>query len=480
MEEAICLSLQELCRQHTRLGADDICFLEELAGQLPFVAELTNNDIFIDALTDNCVDAIVLAWARPRSRSLYGHSVVGEIAYATREPAVYQCFSTGEMVRNVRGVSQEGVPIDQTVVPLRGASGQVVGVLIMERDITYEIRQEERVEFLSETAERLSSTLMSLSMTGFTWEEWLGNGIFVLDKKGGITYANKNAARLYRQYYGKEPLSGDLMSDLNFASLGDLLGGLGNPRQYDFDDKSYLFQAHPLVTYGEVSGCVVSLQDVTELRRKERQLNAQTAIIREIHHRVKNNLQNVVALLRLQMRRSESALVQTEFDACINRILSIARVHDVFASQSWDSIDLLELADYMLSKLIDTFVLPGQRIKKSVQGKSVRLPASQAVPMSLVLNELITNSLKHGIKAAPAGEISILIEQSGSTVHILVADSGRSFDPAVLGNLDGHLGLYIVNLLICEQLEGKLSLERGGGSTVAKVSFQLASAEETG
>ncbi len=473
-------SLLQLCRTHTRLEEDEIRFLEDLADQLPFVAELTNNDIFIDALTGNRVDAIVLAWARPNSRSLYGHSVVGEIAYATREPAVYQCFSSGEMVRNVRGVSQEGVPIDQTVVPLRGASGRVVGVLIMERDITDEIRQEERVEFLSETAERLSSTLMSLSMTGFTWEEWLGNGIFVLDKKGTITYANKNAARLYRQYYGKEALSGDLMSDLLFDSLSNLLADLSNPRQYDFGDKSYLFQAHPLVAYGEVSGCVISLQDVTELRRKERQLSAQTAIIREIHHRVKNNLQNVVALLRLQMSRSESELVQAEFHACINRILSIARVHDVFASQRWDSLDLLELADYVLTRLIEAYVLPDQHIKKSVHGKSVRLPASQAVPMSLVLNELITNSLKHGIKTAPVGEISILVEQSDNTVHIIVSDSGQGFDSVDLNNLDGHFGLYVVNLLICEQLEGKLSIEHGGESTVAKVSFQMAFAEETG
>ena len=480
MAESVSLSLQQLCREHTSLQEDDIRFLEDLAGQLPFVAELTNTDIFIDALTDNCVDAIVLAWARPHGRSLYGHSVVGEIAYATREPAVYQCFSTGGMVRNVRGVSQEGVPIDQTVVPLRSASGQLVGVLIMERDISYEIRQEERVEFLSETAERLSSTLMSLSMTGFSWEEWLGNGVFVLDRKGSITYANKHAARLYRHYYGKEPLSGQLMTDLKFESMDEILAGLSNPREYEFGDKSYLFQAHPLVTYGEVSGCVISLQDVTELRRKEKLLNAQTTIISEIHHRVKNNLQNVVALLRLQMRRSESELVQTEFEACINRILSIARVHDVFAYQSWDSIDLLELADYMLTRLVDNFALPGQQIKGSVKGMAVRISASQAVPMALVLNELVTNSLKHGIKLAAYGEISIFVEESGGTVHILVADSGEGFDPAVMGNLDGHLGLYIVNLLICEQLGGNLSLERCGGATVAKVSFQLDAAEETG
>ena len=156
-------SLRELCLQYTNLGMEDVCQLETMAGQLSFVSELTQTDIFIDALTSNGVDAIVLAWAPPRQNSLYRHSVVGELAYATRKPAVYQVFSAGEMVRNVRGVSQEGVPIAKTVVPLRNKSHRIIGVLIMEKDITAEVRQAEQVEFLSQTAERLSSTLMSFS-----------------------------------------------------------------------------------------------------------------------------------------------------------------------------------------------------------------------------------------------------------------------------------------------------------------------------
>lgn len=479
MPEAAAPDLAEICRHFTDLAEEDIAYIEDLAGKLSAVAELTGTDIFIDALTDNRTDAIVLAWARPGRRSLYRHSVVGEIAYATREPAVYQAFSTGETMRDVRGESQEGVPIAQTVVPLRNSCRRIIGVLIMERDISSEIRQEERVEFLSETAERLSSTLMSLSMTGYTWEEWLGNGIFVLNHKGVITYTNKNAARLYRQYCGGEPLSGELLPVLGYRLLSELLAELVSPTEFAFGETRYLLQAHPLVTYGEVSGCVISLQDVTELRRKERQLDAQSAIIREIHHRVKNNLQNVVALLRLQMRRTDSPPVQKEFEACVNRILSIACVYDVFAYQSWDSIDLQELAGFVLSKLTDNFALPEQTIHTSVRGQAVRVTASQAVPLAMVINELVTNSLKHGIKDSPYGEISIYVEESDGTVQMLVADSGKAFAPSCQGDYGNHLGLYIVNLLICEQMEGSFQLERRGGSTVAHVSFLLSKTEET-
>lgn len=470
--------MRELCLQYTDLANEDIDLLEKMEAQLPFIAGLTETDIFIDAPSSNGVDAIVLAWARPAKHSLYGHSVVGEIAYATREPAVYQTFSTGEMVRNVRGVSQEGVPIAQTVVPLCNDVGRVVGVLIMEKDISAELRQEAQVEFLSEAADQLSNTLMALSMTGSSWEEWLGNGLFVLNNRGAVTYANRNAARMYRQYCGGEPLGGELMSRLSCRTMEELVGKMSNPREFEFGSACFLFQAHPLLAYGELSGCVLSMQDVSELRRKERELNAQSASIREIHHRVKNNLQNVVALLRLQMHRSQSKVVKAEFNACINRILSISQVHDVFAHQNWDSINLKELAEYILQKVVENFSLPKQRISTSVQGQAVRLDAAQAVPMALVINELVTNSLKHGIKANPYGEISILVEEAGGKNHIVVADSGAELAQDWSQEKKNTMGLELVRLLICDQLKGAFRLERYGGSTVATVSFPLCGTEE--
>ena len=470
--------MRDLCLQYTDLTDADIDLLEKMEAQLPFIAELNETDIFIDAPANNGVDAIVLAWARPEKHSLYGHSVVGEIAYATREPAVYQTFSTGEMVRNVRGVSQEGVPIAQTVVPLRNDAGRVVGVLIMEKDISEEIRQEARFEFLSEAADQLSNTLMALSMTGSSWEEWLGNGLFVLNHEGAVTYANRNAARMYRQYCGGEPLGGRLMDRLSCRTMEELVDKLANPMEFEFGSASFIFQSHALVAYGGLSGCVLSMQDVSELRRKERELNAQSAAIREIHHRVKNNLQNVVALLRIQMNRSQSKVVKAEFNTCINRILSISQVHDVFAHQNWDYIDLKELAEYILNKLIEAFSMPRQQITASIRGQTVRIDSAQAVPMALVINELVTNSLKHGIKSSPYGEISILVEEAGGKNHIVVADSGKDLALDWADEKRSNMGLYIVKLLICDQLKGTFRLERCGGATVATVSFPICNAEE--
>jgi two-component sensor histidine kinase/PAS domain-containing protein len=470
-------SFYTLCTQYTELSVADIDQLQDMADKLLFIAELTETDIFIDALTSNGVDAIVLAWAHPPNRSVYRQTVVGQLAYATREPAVYQAFTTQKSIRNVRGISQEDRHIDQTVVPLWNKNNQVIGVLIMERDISKEIRQEEQMKFLSQTADQLSSKLMSLSMTGLTWKEWLGNGVFVIDRVGQITYANQHAEKMYLDCCDNRVIGGDLLAVLAYSSLEDLLTGMEHPLEMNFEQASYLMQAQPLTTCGKISGGVVSFQDITKLREKEREINAQNIIIRETHHRVKNNLQNVVSLLRLQMGNSQSEVVRREFETCIQRILSIARVHDVFAHQSVDYIDIFKLAEDVLAQLVQTFSFPEQRIRTAVRGQAVKIPASQAVPIALVINELVTNSLKHGIKIAPYGEISILLEKSEDHIYILLADSGM--EPLLACRPEnGQLGLYIVNLLICEQLDGTFSLERCGGSTVAKVSFPLRKAED--
>ncbi|SMD15008.1 sensor histidine kinase [Sporomusa malonica] len=477
-EEYDSLVFRSLCQQYTDLNLSEVDDLENMVQQLPIIAELTGTDIFIDALLKNGVDSIVLAWVHPPGRSLYKQSVVGEIAYATKEPAVFQAFSREGIVRNVRGLSQEGVPIDQTVVPLRSRNKKVIGVIIMEKDISAEIRHEEQVEFLSQTAERLSSTLMSLTFTGFAWEEWVGNGIFVLNQKGEIIYANKNATRISKAYFPDSPLGANLMKALSFGSMQEMLDSLASPMEYKVDNSHFLFRVHPLVNYMELSGCVVSIQDVTELRQKERQLDVQSAIIREIHHRVKNNLQNVVSLLNLQKRRMGSEVVKKEFEACVARILSIARVHDVFAHQNWNSLNILDLAGYIAENLVESYTLSDQNIKISVQGQEVRIPDSQAVSVALVLNELITNSLKHGIKEVIDGEISIFVEESDGIVHMMIADTESQDSDIVLCITGEGLGLYLVKLLVCEQMGGTFQIERRTGSTIAKVSFPLYRKEE--
>jgi Signal transduction histidine kinase len=472
-------TIKELCLEYTNLSASDIEKLETMASQIPYTSELTGTDIFIDAPLRDGIDAVVLAWAHPQRRSLYGHSVVGELAFSTSEPAVYRTFRTGLTSRNVRGVSQEGIPIEQTVVAIRNDSDDVIGTLIMERDISEELRQEEQVEFLTQTAERLSNTLMYLSTTGSQFEDWVGNGLFVLNKNCKITYVNKSAARIYKDVYGFEASGNDFyLSMLNCATLAELLDHLKNPVEFCILEKNYFFQAFPLVTYGELSGCVVSFRDITDLRKKEQELHAQSNIIREIHHRVKNNLQNVAALLRLQMRRSDLDVIKTEFLASINRIISIAMVHDVFACQTCDTIDLKELSQRILKGLLESCALPEQTIETRIEGSTVLLSSSQAVPLALVINELLTNSFKHGIRFLDNGLIILKLTEIEGQIQLSVWDNG----PEPLVPFDNmrqrRLGLQIVDSLVRDQLGGNFEMNRIEEMTCVTVCFPKDNSEE--
>ncbi|HBW37539.1 sensor histidine kinase [Desulfosporosinus sp. BICA1-9] len=474
-----CETIKRLCNKYTNLSQTDVETLEAMALQIPCTAELTGTDIFIDAPLKDGVDAVVVAWACPKNRSLYGHSVVGELAYAASEPAVCRTIQTGGMSRNVRGVSQEGIPIEQTVIAIRNAVDNVIGTLIMERDISEEIRQEEQVEFLTQTAERLSNTLMYLSTTGSQFEEWVGNGLFVLNKNTEITYVNKRARQIYQDVHGFEASGSDFhLNMFNCASLDELLINLKNPVEFCILGKNYFFQAYPLVTCGELSGCVISFRDITDLRKKEQELSAQNTVIREIHHRVKNNLQNIAALLRLQMRRSNLDIVKAEFTASINRIISIAMVHDVFACQNSDLVDLRELCQRILKGLLESFALPEQSIETYVEGEQLTLLSSQAVPLAIVINELLTNSFKHGVRFLEKGVITLFILETKGKIQLSVRDNG----PEPLVPFDQvqqwRLGLQIVDSLIREQLGGEFRMERIDGMTIVTVSFPIYNSEE--
>lgn len=468
--------LRELCQNFTDLSEGDIGRLEVIEGQLPLWASMVDTDLFIDAPLSVGDDSIVLAWAcDKKEKSLYRKSVVGEIATAQKEPAVYQALSLKAQIADIRGVSQEGVPISQTVTPIRNDHGRVIGVLIMERDISSELKQQRQVSFLTQTADHFSQTLMSLTTTGCGWDEWLGNGVFVLDPQGQITYANKQALLFVRNFWQEDAVGRNLRNFLRYNSLSDMVAALKTPQNFQYGEASYLFRAHPLVAHSELSGCVVSVQDVTELRQKEKQLDMQSVMIAEINHRVKNTLQNVISLLHMQMRRTREPQIKEEFQACINRILSIAKVYEVFTYQSRDLVNLKELVSYIMEKILESSTTSQEEIKGRVEGPEVFIHAKQAVPMALVFNELISNAVKHGqSRGAGTDSLGVVLSRKADTVELQVWNYGRL--PRQLPRREeqrASLGLYLVRLFICDQLKGKFKLHQRGDRVAAELSFPL-------
>ena len=460
----------ELCKDYTDLSDEDIQILVEYGGKIDSMALLTSNDIFIDALTSNQEDSVVLAWARPEKKSLYNKSVVGDLAYSENEPGVYKTVTTGRISRAISGVSQEGVPIAQTVVPIKNQD-KIIGVLIMERDITREIEQEQEVNVLKETVEFLKKSLMELNIVESYFADWFNNGIFVLNSECKIIYVNKAAHDLYTREDNKDPVGNDLSKFLGtFKDLNDMLSKISSPTELAIRDEVYNLHIHPIGFQDDLEGAVIIAQDMTELRIKERELQGKDMLIREIHHRVKNNLQNIAAILQLQMRRTNSEEARNSFQASISRIMSIAAAQNVFSRQNIDTVKLKELLSYVMNTTLDSYKFEDQNILAVVEGRNVEISSSQAIPVALIANEVISNSMKHGIKGDENGEIRININENENIITMEFYDSGKN-DLILDSNDENKLGLQIVKALSKEQLGGTFTISKVNGETKAEVVF---------
>ncbi len=234
----------------------------------------------------------------------------------------------------------------------------------------------------------------------------------------------------------------------------------------------------PLTPDGVRTAALVLCRDVTEVRRRERELVGKDATIREIHHRVKNNLQTVAALLRLQARRlpagetgAREALAEAE-----RRIGSIAVVHETLSLAGSDAVDFDEVADRVVA-LTGEMGSAGGAVRVRREGTFGLLAPEVATPLALVLVELVQNAVEHGLDGR-GGEVRIEVgvasgPERGDRLTVAVADDGAGlpagFDPAA----DGGLGLQIVRTLVEGELGGTLAVGRGDPGTRVEVDLPL-------
>jgi len=205
-------------------------------------------------------------------------------------------------------------------------------------------------------------------------------------------------------------------------------------------------------------------------------LQVRNTLMQEMHHRVKNNLQQVASLLRLQMRHSNYKSLEEALNDCLGRILAIASVHDLLSREDLDHVGIRSIADTLVHHQKSSLMLPNRQIQFQVRGSDVTLNMSQATQLALVLNELIQNAMEHGFKQTQSGEIHINVEEKDDEVSIWVSNSGDSlpegFDPTAASNL----GLKIVDNL-ARSLGGKYKMSDVLGWTVSEVKFPKVTGE---
>ena len=228
----------------------------------------------------------------------------------------------------------------------------------------------------------------------------------------------------------------------------------------------------PLVDGRERVGSIVLCRDVSDLRSKERELVTKDATIREIHHRVKNNLQTVAALLRMQARRIESAEARVALTDAMSRVASIAIVHETL-SQAFDEIvEFDRVADELLRMVGDVAASWGG-VSAIRQGSFGLLPADVATSLAMIISELCQNAFEHGL-AHQSGEVRVVPSRYDSQLRMEISDDGRGLPPDFDWRRSRSLGLSIVNTLVAE-LEGSFQLgpRQAGSGTQAVVEIPL-------
>jgi len=382
-----------------------------------------------------------------------------------------------------------GAPVLQEVFPVRNERGEVVGALRSEMLLIEHERQRKRHARFRRAIARAREQIVAGQLRGGEHLGRLGvhDGVMVIDAEGRIEYLSAPAEHLYRRLGYADNLVKTPLVELEtneYICFKAMERGVCLEQRVVEQDLVWIKRVVPL-TSREASGwparvmgrgaapagAIVAIQDVTDELRKEQELKIKTAMIQEIHHRVKNNLQTIAALLRLQARRTDMPEVADQLRETIGRIISIAVVHEFLSHEETTVINIHEVSNRILAEVRNGVLDPTRPISLSLEGtRSFNLPAQQATSCALIINELVQNAVQHAFCDLPGGSIVVRLAEQGDSLMVEIQDDGRGlphdFDPVQ----QGGLGLQIVRSLVREDLKGQFELVNGQG-VKAVVSF---------
>ncbi|WP_062357948.1 PAS domain-containing sensor histidine kinase [Herbidospora yilanensis] len=474
-------TLSDLVAKHTDLSAADLEWVHSLVSDWQLLADLSFADLILWIPAEE--GWIAVAQMRPTTGpTVYHDDVVGSFVARNERPLIETAWQERRICREGDPDWSTGVPVREETIPVRRAlDGPLIGVIQRSTNLS-SARTPSRLEL---TYLQSASDLAQMVAEGrfpFHGDEPMlvrsprvGDGLLRLDRAGRVTYASPNALSAYRRLglhadlvgselgkttadlcYRDEPINEDLM----LVASGKV------PRETEVERGGTVVQlrAIPLIISGGRIGALVLVRDVTELRRRERELLTKDATIREIHHRVKNNLQTVAALLRLQSRRLRVPEGRAALDEAVRRVGSIAIVHETLAQMPEELVAFDEIADRVIQMTAEVSVA---QVALRRAGTFGILPAAVATPIAMVLTELLQNAVEHGLDGRP-GNVEVRVERHQDTLEMVIADEGQGLPPGFDIETNSNLGLQIVRTLVVGELSGRLNIapREGGGTEV--------------
>ena len=444
--------------------------LRALCQSWQVLADLSFSDLllYVCGLQDDSF--IIAAQLRPfTSQTLYPHDMVGTVFTQPEQPIVERAFREGRIWAQDDPVLVDGIPIRMDAVPVRH-DGRVIAVVTKEGSPATSRRPGRMEQVYLDAAEHVSRMICDGSfpypqMPPGDWPR-VGDGLLTFDEGGKVTWASPNAVSALRRFGLAQNLLG---RDLDEMGLGQtpvqealasrhLLEG-----ELAHGDTHIRMRVLPLTEGPQTVGALALVRDVSELRQRDRVISVKDATIREIHHRVKNNLQTIASLLRLQSRRLHSEEAKAALNESVMRIGSIALVHETLSENPQDVAEFGEVARRIGKMVGDGLVLPQQRIEVKVAGRAGPLGADLATPLAVTLAELLQNAIEHAFPDERSGTVKVELAREGEDVVMVVWDDGVGISSNVLGG--ARLGLQIVRSLI-DELGGTMTVGAEDGTRV--------------
>ena len=425
------------------------------------------------------------------------HGQVGWTCFAQTRPHTAQTVYVNDQIGCFRSdpYPPPATPTDLTpysindyvvlrrVLPVR-VGGRIVAVVLMERfaqvqthpsplEDAYATAVHALEEMIAEGAFPFAAgDLPSAHVTN----PRVGDGVMLLDTAGVVLYASPNAVSAYRRLTPNKPLVDRPISatDPGSSVIDEAIAARQPMRgEVSLNKRTILRRVVPFVQSNVATGALVLIRDVTEMRRHQAELRVRDVTISEIHHRVKNNLQTVASLLRLQIRRTQSEEAKEALVESVRRISSIAHVHEFLSGTSGDTVQFNEIADRIVTMLGHGLLGKHQDVRLSTRGKPGQLHAQQATPLALILSELVQNGIEHAFPEGQSGRVDVVFSRTATTLTMEVRDDGVGLPEAAALNHHANLGLQICESLAVTELGGTLEYRPGNPGAVFTVTVPV-------
>ncbi|MDQ6937501.1 MAG: PAS domain-containing sensor histidine kinase [Actinomycetota bacterium] len=488
-------SLTDQLAAHTHLDARAVDHLQRLVGQWQLLADLSFADLLLWVAEDDG-QYLCVAQCRPTTGpTAHVADRVGHRRDGARAAALRTAVEEKRIFRESDPEWSDDLAVRHEAIPVL-FDGAVVAVLARDSNLTM-VRGPSPLELAYlQSAADLAAMVADGTFPG-PWPEpegtalpRVGDGLLRLDRSTDVLYASPNALSALRRLGAvgevvgqpfaavlgsalRDPLhAGYLVERVEAAVEGVHAGG----QEVDGGGATVLFQPLPLTPRGERLGALVLLQDVTELRRRDRQIMSKDATIREIHHRVKNNLQTVAALLRMQARRVSAPQARTALEEAMRRVSAIALVHETLSVTDEDAVAFDGVLDRLMGVLAEV-TGAGTRVELRRSGSFGDLNADVATALVMVLAELIQNAVEHGFEGEEHGTVEVSAARDRTRLAVAVIDDGRglpeNFNPA----RSDRLGLQIVRTLADAELHTQVQWRPRAGpasGTIVTLEVELA------